>query len=74
MTTGKEITPREYLPAPIRKEQAMYLLKTIWPKAPEVEVIKAAILCQQYGLNPLMGSVCFWLLFLLPYLYPIWRC
>ncbi len=55
METTKRTT--EYLPATITKNQAMYLLKTIWPDAPEVEVIKAGILCQQYGLNPLMRQV-----------------
>ena len=59
MTLEKQVArrPQDYLPVPITKEQAMYLLKTIWPKAPEVEVIKAGILCQQYGLNPLMRQV-----------------
>jgi len=33
----------EYLPAAITKEQAMFLLKSIWPKAPEADIIKAAI-------------------------------
>ena len=47
----------EYLPATITKEQAMFLLKSIWPKAPEADIIKAAILCHQYGLNPLMRQV-----------------
>ena len=47
----------EYLPAMITKEQAMFLLKSIWPKAPETDIIKAAILCRQYGLNPLMRQV-----------------
>ncbi len=37
--------------------RAMFLLKTIWPKAPEVEVLKAGILCQQYNLNPLLKQV-----------------
>lgn len=37
----------------LSREQAMYVLRTIWPEAPDVEVIKAAIICHQYGLNPL---------------------
>src|SRR3972149_7744757 len=60
MTQEKAIATRqvtEYLPDNITKEQAAYLLHTIWPKAPETEVIKAAILCKQYGLNPLMRQV-----------------
>lgn len=35
-------------------EEARYILQTIWPQAPEVELLKAAMICQQYGLNPLM--------------------
>ena len=60
MTQDKAIATRqvtEYLPDNITKEQAAYLLHSIWPKAPETEVIKAAILCKQYGLNPLMRQV-----------------
>jgi hypothetical protein len=39
------------------REQAMYLLTTIYPKAPVPERIKAAIICAQYHLNPLMRQV-----------------
>jgi len=46
----------------LTKEDAMMVLKTIWPKAPEIEVIKAALICHQYGLNPLRKH-----LFLIPY-------
>lgn len=42
--------------------EAKDLLKTLWPKAPPVEVLKAAIICHQYGLNPLMKQ-----LFLIPF-------
>lgn len=41
----------------LTRVQAMEILKTIWPKAPEVEVLKAAIICHQYGLNPLMKHI-----------------
>jgi len=37
--------------------QAIDILRTIWPDAPDVEVIKAAMICHQYGLNPLMKHV-----------------
>jgi len=58
MTEERGLTTRgQALPATISNRQAMYLLQTIWPDAPEVEIIKAAILCQQYGLNPLMRTV-----------------
>lgn len=60
MTQEKGVTTRQVaqsLPATLSNRQAMYLLKTIWPDAPETEIIKAAILCQQYGLNPLMRTV-----------------
>jgi hypothetical protein len=43
--------------AAMTREQAMYLLKTIYPKAPVPEVIKAAIICAQYHLNPLMRQI-----------------
>lgn len=38
----------------LSNEQATEILKTIWPKAPDVEIWKAANICQTYGLNPLM--------------------
>ncbi len=41
----------------ITQQQAMYLLKTIWKDAPDTEIIKAAIFCRQYNLNPLMGHI-----------------
>jgi hypothetical protein len=43
--------------AAMTREQAMYLLKTIYPKAPVPELIKAAIICAQYHLNPLMRQI-----------------
>jgi hypothetical protein len=39
------------------KNQALYLLKTIWPEAPVDEQVKAAMICHQYQLNPLMRQV-----------------
>jgi len=48
--------------AAMTREQAMYLLKTIYPKAPVPELIKAAIICAQYHLNPLMRQ-----LYLIPF-------
>lgn len=39
------------------QKKAMYLLKTVWPEAPDTEVIKAAMICQTYGLNPLLRQV-----------------
>jgi len=41
----------------LTKNQAMYLLKTVWPEAPETEIVKAAMVCYQYGLNPLMKQI-----------------
>lgn len=46
----------------LTRVQAMEILKTIWPLAPEIEVVKAAIICHQYGLNPLMKHI-----FLIPF-------
>lgn len=38
----------------LTQKQAAFILRTIWPQAPEVEVIKAALICHMYALNPLM--------------------
>ena len=46
----------------LTKDQAKFILQTIWPKAPDVELIKAAITCATYGLNPLMKH-----LYLIPF-------
>jgi len=46
----------------LSQAQAMEVLQTIWPEAPEVEVLKAGMVCHQYGLNPLMRQV-----FLIPF-------
>lgn len=42
--------------------RATEIIKTIWPGAPTVEVKKAAMVCAQYGLNPLMKH-----LYLIPF-------
>lgn len=42
--------------------QAKEIILTIWPGAPAVEVTKAAMVCAQYGLNPLMKH-----LYLIPF-------
>ena len=41
----------------ITKEYATYLLKTCWPGAPDDSVIKAALICSRYGLDPLLKEV-----------------
>ena len=46
----------------LTKAEAMEILKTIWPQAPEIEVLRAGIICHQYGLNPLMKHI-----FLIPF-------
>lgn len=46
----------------LTKAEAKEILLTIWPEAPEIEVLKAAMICAQYGLNPLMKHV-----FLIPF-------
>ena len=38
----------------LTEEKAALVVKTLWPKAPEAERLAAAIVCHQYGLNPLM--------------------
>lgn len=40
--------------AMLSKEDARDIILTMWPKAPEVEVKKAMLICWQYKLNPLM--------------------
>lgn len=67
MTTGvsndKAIAIRQYALTPrLDKAQAIEVLKTCWPKAPETDVMRAALLCATYQLNPLMKHV-----FLVPY-------
>lgn len=37
----------------LTKADASMIIKTIWPKATDIEVLKAALRCMQYGLNPL---------------------
>lgn len=44
------------LPA-LTKVQAMEVLRTQYPNAPDVEILKAAILCADYGLHPLKKHV-----------------
>ena len=46
----------------ITKDQATAILQTVWKDAPEIEVYKAAMLCQDFGLHPLMKHV-----YLIPY-------
>ena len=41
----------------LAEAEAKHIVLTLWPKAPEPEVIKAALLCRQYGLNPLMRHI-----------------
>lgn len=36
------------------KAEAEDILLSLWPDAPKTEVYKAALICKQYGLNPLM--------------------
>ena len=38
----------------LSRKDASLILRTIWPGAPDDAVLKAAITCAQYGLNPLM--------------------
>jgi hypothetical protein len=48
--------------AVLNESQATEIIKTIWPGAPAVEIKKAALVCAQYSLNPLMKH-----LFLIPF-------
>jgi hypothetical protein len=59
----KAVAIRQYALAPrLNREQAIEVLQTCWPKAPKEEVLRAALLCATYQLNPLMKHV-----FLIPY-------
>jgi len=51
----KEVTTVN--PGVMTQKKAMYLLKTVWPQAPDTEVVKAAMICATYGLNPLLRQV-----------------
>lgn len=41
----------------LAKEEALSLFDLLWPEAPYNERMKAAIICHQYGLNPLMKHI-----------------
>lgn len=43
--------------AALSKADARDIILTMWPKAPEVEVKKAMLICWQYKLNPLMKHI-----------------
>lgn len=46
----------------LSKDGHMYLLKQVWPSAPDNAVVFAAVLCHDYGLHPMMRQV-----FLVPF-------
>jgi hypothetical protein len=60
LTHGKEtaiaLRPLSSI-ARLSQEQAMTILDTIWPDAPRIEKLKAAMLCHDYKLNPLKKHV-----------------
>ena len=63
ISADKAVAIRKYALTPrLNKEQAIEVLQTCWPKAPKEEVLRAALLCATYQLNPLMKHV-----FLIPY-------
>lgn len=41
----------------LTKDEALTLFDLLWPEAPYKERLKAAIICHQYGLNPLMKHI-----------------
>ena len=41
----------------LTQTQAMRILKLVYPKAPEDEIIRCALLCRDFGLHPLMKEV-----------------
>jgi hypothetical protein len=46
----------------LTQQQAREILDKIWPDAPDIEKVRAAMLCESYRLNPLMKHV-----FLIPF-------
>lgn len=46
----------------LNQQEAITILRTLWNKAPDIEIKKAAAICALYRLNPLMKH-----LFLIPY-------
>jgi len=38
----------------LTNSQATFILRTVWPEAPDQAVVRGALICAQYGLNPLM--------------------
>lgn len=56
MTGATDLVPYAQTTA-LKEVQARKILNTIWPAAPEAEKVKAAMVCYQYGLNPLMKHV-----------------
>lgn len=41
----------------LTQPQAMHILKLVYPKAPDDEIIRCALLCRDFGLHPLMKEV-----------------
>lgn len=52
-----DVVKGQFISGVISQRQAAFLLKSIWPKAPDDELAKAALICQQYQLNPLMKQL-----------------
>ena len=54
-------TSRALAPAPrtgrLTQNQAMQILKLVYPRAPESEIVRCAMLCRDFGLHPLMKEV-----------------
>jgi hypothetical protein len=57
MTTDNRVAIRQETGLALSQKQAAFLLRSIWKDAPDTEIIKAAMICQQYQLNPLMKMV-----------------
>jgi len=41
----------------LTKDSAMHILKLVYPNCPEPQIVRTAILCQDFGLHPLMKEV-----------------
>ncbi len=55
--TRELVQSRAPLTGALTQPQAMHILKLVYPKVPEDEIIRTAIFCRDYGLHPLAKEV-----------------
>ena len=58
MTQEEKVAIRKsILPAEMSRGKATYLLQTVWPGASQEAITRAALICAQYQLNPLLKHI-----------------